>query len=78
MKHKTVSKLTAYSDISPEKVCYNCQICPLSFLLFLLQRSNNLTYVGVPLANFSTLDKERRPFDKQSDSLTCDIEYQQR
>ena len=26
MKYKTVSKLRAFNDTSPENVCYNCQI----------------------------------------------------
>ena len=32
VKHKTVSKLTASSDISPENVYYNCQVCPALML----------------------------------------------
>ena len=37
LKHKTVSKLTAFSDISQEDVSYNCQICPFSIFLFSYQ-----------------------------------------
>ena len=48
-----------------------------SIKLFLLPRIHNVTYTGVLFTNFSTLDRERCLFDKQSDSLTCDIGYQQ-
>ena len=37
LNNKTVSKLTAFSDISPEDVSYNCQICPFSIFLFSCQ-----------------------------------------
>ena len=48
-----------------------------SISLFLLPKIDNVTYAGVLFANFSTLDRERCLLDKQSDSLTCDIGYQQ-
>ena len=61
VKHKTVSKLTASSNITQENVCYSCQVYPFQFNYFTAEN------VSVRVANFNTLDEERRLFDEQTD-----------
>ena len=61
VKHKTVLKLTASSNITQENVRYGCQVCPFPFRCFTAKN------VSVCAANCSTLDEERRLFDEQTD-----------
>ena len=46
VKHKTVSKSTASSDISQKMSCYNCQICPFPYNYFDCHELK--MYVGLP------------------------------
>ena len=49
-----------------------------SVYLCLVTRIDNVTYISVPFANFSTLDEERLLFDKQSDILGADPDFLER
>ena len=63
VKHKTVSKLTALV-ISAQKMSFT--IVKYVFFHLVIVASKNLSYgpCWCTFANFSTLDEERRLFDK--------------